>query len=134
MSIFSDWPVGVLGLVLTAMVGFVGLIIVGYLVRLALEITANILGRPLTRRDMLVLAGFIPPVLLLAWRLSFRQFSYGMAAVFLLAGALIWTRNLLRGDTWISPQEGRFNTEYIGPATLLLIAVLMGWNAVSPFI
>ena len=134
MGIVSDLPGGLLGLVLAAIFGFVGLILGGYLVRLALEMAANVLGRPLTRRDMLVLAAFIPPVALLAWRLNFRQFSYGMAATFVLVGALIWTRNLLRGETWISPQESRFNTEYIGPAALVLIAVLMFWNAVSPFI
>ena len=134
MSIVSDWPVGPVGLLLTAFFGAVGLILLVYLGRFALEIAANALGRPLSGRDKLVLAALIPPVLLLAWRLSFRQFSYGAAATFVLAGALIWTRNLLRGDTWISPQESRFNTEYIGPAALLLIAVLMFWNAVSPFI
>ena len=134
MGIFSDWPGGVIGLLLAALFGAVGLILLSYLGRLALEIAANTLGRPLGRRDKLVLAAFIPPVALLAWRLSFRQFSYGMVAAFLLAGALLWTRNLLRGDTWISTQESRFNSEYIGPAALLLIAVLMFWNAVSPFI
>ena len=134
MSIFSDWPGGVVGLLLTALFGAVGLILLVYLGRLAVELAANALGRPLGGRDKLVLAAFVPPFLLLAWRFSFRQFSYGLVAAFLLAGAALWTRNLLRGETWISPQESRFNTEYIGPATLLLIAVLMFWNAVSPFI
>ena len=134
MSIFSDLPGGLLALVFTAVIGAVGLIIVVYLVRFALEIVSNALGRPLTRRDKLVLAAFIPLVLLLAWRLNFQQFSYGAAATLVLGGALVWTRNLLRGDTWISAQESRFNSEYIGPATLFLIAVLMFWNAVSPFI
>ena len=119
---------------LTGLFGAAGLILLVYLGRLGLELAANALGRPLSGRDKLVLAAFIPPIALLAWRLSFRQFSYGMAAAFLLAGASLWTRSLLRGETWLSPQESRFNTEYIGPATLLLIAVLMAWNAVSPFI
>ncbi len=134
MSIPSDWPGGILPLLFTAVVGFVGVVIVVYLVRFALEIVANALGRPLTRRDKLVLVASVPLVLLLAWRLNFRQFSYGAAATFALAGALLWTRNLLRGETWISTQESRFNSEYIGPAALLVIAVLMFWNAVSPFI
>ncbi len=134
MSIPSDWPGGILPLLFTAVVGFVGVVIVVYLVRFALEIVANALGRPLTRRDKLALVASVPLVLLLAWRLNFRQFSYGAAATFLLAGALLWTRNLLRGETWISTQESRFNSEYIGPAALLVIAVLMFWNAVSPFI
>ena len=133
-SIFSYWPSGPLSLLLGAVSLAVGLIVGGYLVRFALEIAANVLGRPLSRRDKLVLAAFVPPLALLAWKLSFRQFSYGMVAAFALAGALIWTRNLLRGETWISPQENRFNSEYIGPAALLLIAVLMAWNAWSPFI
>ncbi len=134
MSIFSGWPEGILALLFTAVIGFVGLVILVYLVRFALEIVSNALGRPLTRRDRLVLAAFIPPVLLLAWRLNFQQFSYGAAATLMLAGALVWTRNLLRGDTWISTQDSRFNSEYIGPAALLVIGVLMAWNAVSPFI
>ncbi len=134
MSIPSDWPGGILPLLFTAVVGFVGVVIVVYLVRFALEIVANALGRPLTRRDKLVLVASVPLVLLLAWRLNFRQFSYGAAATLVLAGAAVWTRNLLRGETWISTQESRFNSEYMGPAALLVIAVLMFWNAVSPFI
>ena len=134
MSIFSGWPGGVIGIVLTVLFASVGVVLAGYLVRLALEVAANVLDRPLTPRDRLALSAFVPVVALLAWRLSFRQFSYGTAAVFLLAGALIWLRNLLHGDTWVSPQESRFNSEYIGPATLLMISGLMFWNAVSPFI
>lgn len=134
MSIFSDWPGGLAGILLTALFGAAGLILLGYLGRLALELAAHVLDRPPSGRDKLVMAAFIPLVLLLAWRLSVRQASYGIVAAFLLVGALLWTRNLLRGETWLSPQESRFNSEYIGPATLLLIAVLMAWNAVSPFI
>ena len=134
MSIFSDWPGGLAGLLLTALFGAAGLILLSYLGRLALELAAHVLDRPLVGRDKLVLAAFIPLVVLLVWRLSFRQASYGVVAAFLLVGALLWTRNLLRGDTWLSPQDSRFNSEYIGPATLLLIGVLMAWNAVSPFI
>ena len=134
MSIFSDWPGGLAGLLLTALFGAAALILLGYLGRLALELAAHVLDRPLGGRDRLVLAAFVPVVLLLVWRLNFRQASYGVAAAFLLVGALLWMRNLLRGETWLSPQESRFNSEYIGPATLLLIAVLMAWNAMSPFI
>ena len=134
MSIFTDWPGGLIGLLLTVLFGAVGLILLGYLGRLALELAAHVLDRPLRVRDKLVMAAVIPLVLLLVWRLSFRQVSYGTVAAFLFVGAWLWTRNLLRGETWLSPQESRFNSEYIGPATLLMIAVLMAWNAVSPFI
>ena len=134
MSFNSDWPGGLIGLLLTALFGAFGLVFIGYVGKLALEIAANALGRPLTRRDRLVMAAFIPLVLLLAWRLSFQQFTYGTVAVFLLAGGLLWLWSLLHGDTWVSPQEKRFNTEYIGPVTLLLISGLMFWNAISPFI
>ena len=119
------------------LIGFfvaVGAVFVYYGGRLAMEIAANVLGRRLTRRDRLVLAAFVPLVLMLAWRLNFRQFSYGSASAFLFAMALIWLRNLLRGDTWMGPQDRRFNSEYIGPATLLFIGVMLLWSAISPFI
>ena len=134
MSFTNDWPGGVVGLLLTVLFGAFGLVFIAYVGRFALEIAANVLGRPLTTRDRLAMAALLPIVALLAWRLSFQQFTYGAVALFLLASGLIWLRSLLHGDTWVSPQERRFNTEYIGPATLLLISGLMFWNAISPFI
>ena len=113
------------------LVGAVGL---AYLLGLlGLTIIAAVLERPLRGRTRLIVVPIILVVALLAWRLDLRQFSYGGAAVLGLAASFIWLRNLLRGETWIMPHEGRINSEYIGPVALILLSVFFLWSAVTPF-
>jgi hypothetical protein len=65
--------------------------------------------------------------------LNFKEISYGSTGIASLLMAVIWTRNLLRGEHWLFESTGRLDSEYIGPITAALIGLGFTWSAFDPF-
>jgi hypothetical protein len=75
----------------------------------------------------------LPFVLWAGWELNFREFTYGVTAIFAGLGAYIWARTLSRGETWLWQREGRVSAEWVGPITLGGLSVGYMSSAISPW-
>ena len=98
------------------------------------EVLGSLIERPpwsrTVRTMQLVL---LPIIILLAWKLTFREFSYGLTGLLAAAGALVWARTLLRGETWLWQRDDRINGEWAGPLVLAGLSAAFLSSSVSPW-
>ena len=97
-------------------------------------VLASLLERqPWSRTVRGIQLGLVPVVVFLAWKLSFREFSYGLIGVMAAIGAIVWARTLLEGGAWIQSRGSRFNIEWAGPLVLAGLSVGYISSAINPW-
>ncbi len=98
------------------------------------HVIGDLIERPPWSKTVRVIQIVLAPiVVVLAWQLDFKEFTYGGTAVLAGIGAYIWARTLLRGETWLWQREGRVNAEWAGPVALASLCVGYMSSAISPW-
>ena len=98
------------------------------------EVIGSLIERPPWSRTVRTIQLVVLPIIiLLAWKLTFREFSYGLTGLLAATGAIVWARTLWRGETWLWQREGRVNGEWAGPATLAGLSAAFLTSSVNPW-
>ena len=118
----------------------VGAVVIGvpFTIIMYVEFGGHLIGdlieRPPWSKQVRIIQGVLVPFVALAvWQLNFRQFAYGLTAVIFFGWAVIWTRTLVRGETWLWQRDTRVNAEWAGPIVLFGLGAGFLSSAISPW-